>query len=135
LFKISKIILAVVAIGSFLFGLYLYTFVCNLEWYKAVYNSLSFFALNFNECANNSTNLLYIPALKSGVITFYAVIVLFLKIFNVHSKQLLMCMFGGHTIVVGLGSNNRYYLDSEIASGNSKIIIIENNPAKKTAIG
>ena len=131
MFKGSKIFLAFVAIGSFIWGVYIYSFVCNLEWYKAVYNSLSFFAFSFNDCGQKSTDLLYIPALISGLITFYAVIMLFLKIFNMHFKQLLMRIFGGHTVVVGLGSNNRYYLDSEIDSGNREIIVIESDPANK----
>lgn len=131
MFKNSKIFLVAAALGSFVTGFFMYLFACNCEWYKAVYNSLALFAFSFKECKVPDYNLLYIPALISGLVTFATIIMLFSKLLNTHRKHLLMRLFGGHTIVVGLGSNNRYYLDSEIASGNSKIIVIESDPTNK----
>jgi hypothetical protein len=128
----KKLLLALMALIAFLGGLWVFGLEYDLSLDKAIFYTLQLFVVDVETVKQIGLDHLkedhpwiYRIAILAALTTFITVIMIFLKLFATHIKQFLMHLFGGHTIVIGLGANSRYFLDSEIESGNKRVIVIE----------
>jgi hypothetical protein len=130
-YKIAIVVLlsAIALVG----GVNLFYNKLNLPFLEALYKSVQLFALNLAEVKMNESlkQELYIYAHAGALATFMTVLFIFWGYLIKAIKYLKYIIFGGHTVVVGLGGNNKYFTDSLIKDGKKNIIIVEkdkNNP-------
>ena len=124
--NIIAIVLALLALVSFVWSYWIYfKFGHNMPFFA----SLGHFALNVDSDIAKKSSI-YIPATMAAVVTYFSLLLLVFRFFIQKLKQLYMVVFGGHTIVIGLGANNRYFLDSMLKDTRNIIVIEkdESNP-------
>jgi len=122
------IIIAGIFLISFSWGLYLYLGICGENWIRAIRYTVLLYIdaipLNDEDDISSSLELASILA-KSSL--FFAVIIWFIKSKLASFNRFCMAWMGGHTLVIGLDRNSRFFIDSELKKGERSILVVEND--------
>lgn len=72
---------------------------------------------------------IYIPATFAQIFLFFGLVLLFFKSQVARLHHWLSIKRGDHTLVIGLGRNSRFFIDSELESKQpSNIVVVEKDP-------
>ncbi len=131
-FQILLFLIAFTVIG----GTFVYQFIYKLNFWPSLYHALSLFVLDVKQPVEIGLSkeqpyweLIYIPAL-AGFFVIISSIFEFAK--DLLAKWVLDMRIRfikkhKYTLAIGLGENNRRYIDSELKDNNNRIIIIEHD--------
>ena len=128
--KHKAIIVVVMFLFSFISGFFIYHFIYGLSILQALSATVNIYIDTIAIPIGDRNDIIWgleITSIVAKFTLFFAVIILFLKSQLVSVYHFFSVRKGGHILVIGLDSNSRFFIDSEIKRGNENIVVIEND--------
>jgi len=139
--KRKSIIIAIGFIGTFLWGLWIYYDIYKLSLDKAISYALGLFAVDVkvpdeitNAFADNNTTLVkstndwmkvYTVSIVAKFVVLLTILLIYIRDVLSFFYQKLIIRGGEHTIIIGLGRNSRFFIDSMLEKFPHKLITFE----------